>query len=166
MTGFSAGELVTAASLNEHTKFAIERSVYYKPFCHLWRNTDQSIPPSVTTKHDLNTVLENNDGMADVSNGRIVVQTAGRYRVTYGNAWDGNASGARAVFLYTTDSGTPVSSLSIPSTTGFIRLNASWVLYMDAGEGLEIRGNQSSGSSLNARTDYGGCFLIAEWISL
>lgn len=166
LDGFDAGELVTAAKLTQHTKTAIESAIYYKPFCHIRAGSTQLIPNSSTTVHELDNVVADTDSMADSVNYQIVINTPGRYRVDFGNAWDTNTVGVRYAFLYTGTSGTPIAAHGVGANSGFIRTNASWVLYCNVGERLELRGNQNSGGSLNARTDYGGCFLMAEWISL
>lgn len=166
LAGFDAGELVTAAKLTDHTKTAIESAVYYKPFCHIRAAATQQFASNATVQHVLNAVVADTDSMADLATYQIVINTPGRYRVDFGNAWDTNTVGVRYAFLYTDTSGTPIASHGVGANSGFIRTNASWVLYCAAGDRLELRGNQNSGGSLNARTDYGGCFLMAEWISM
>ncbi|MER7445044.1 hypothetical protein [Micromonospora avicenniae] len=170
LDGFVAGEKVAAAKLTSHTKGAIEAAVYFKPFCHLTNNAAQGFASGATVKHTLNQVVSDNDGMADTANSQVVIRTAGRYRVTFGNAWEASTTatpGVRAVFLHTSDTGNPVAAQAFGAVANAqTRCNASFTLYCDAGDRLEIRGSQTAGALLNTRTDYGGCFLMVEWVSL
>ncbi|WP_200209107.1 hypothetical protein [Micromonospora coerulea] len=167
LSGFQAGEKVTAAKLNEHTKQAIEEAVYYKPFCHLQNAAPQLLASSTTnTMVSVPTIIEDTEGMAATAN-RITITAAGLYRVTFQMAFNNNAAGARGMFLW--KNGATTAAAVIPAAGGTIGTNCGGAktMRLNVGDFLQIGGWQTSGvGTVGFDTANGGCYLQAEWVSL
>ncbi|MCG5459619.1 hypothetical protein PSH03_005403 [Micromonospora sp. PSH03] len=167
LEGFAAGEKVAASKITKHTKTAIEESVYYKPFCQLNQTTPQSVTTGTTVvRVTFQAVVDDTDSMADLANNRIVVKTAGLYRVTAQMNWPVNATGHRVIRLYV-NGGTSRAEYATSGTLSF-ETRGQVTAYARASVGHEITCSiaQTSGGSLSTATTGSPCWLAAEWISL
>jgi hypothetical protein len=105
--------------------------------------------------------------MADTANSRIVIKTAGIYRVTAQVRFSvGSASGLRAIQI--NRNGVGFASQVINATTGNSHsLNASApVIRLAVGDALQIQASQTGTSAITLATDLGGTYLSAEWIGI
>lgn len=168
LSTFVTGELVTAAKLTTQTKTAIEKSVYFKPFCHMAANVNQSVSHNAAAlQAGLATVVEDTDGMADTANNRMVVQTAGLYRITAQAVYAANATGGRSVRIYVTGGTSKAeSSVGTYGTLGATYVVAHATLRCTAGSTIYMGLTQTSGAALSTDIAASGMFLQAEWISL
>lgn len=164
LLAFVAGEKVTATKLTAQTKTAIERSVYYKPFCSLSMIGAQSIGSSSSTLVNLDTIDEDTDAMADLSAHRIIIKTAGLYRITAQVSFATNATGARGALV--NRNGATITSATSTVSGDNARCNASRTIRLAVNDLITVNGWQTSGGSLALLTTFGGCFLQAEWVSL
>lgn len=168
LSGFDAGELVTAAKLTQHTKTAIESAVYYKPLSVMSAATTPSIPHNTYTKVPVTNVDEDSDGMADASGGRLICQTGGLYRITVATSFVLRSGGSRAVVAYVNGASVPVG-LAISATPSGVspRLSSSGLVRLSVADTLELFVWQNSGSSLNLYSQFStSALLAAEWVSL
>lgn len=165
LAGFTAGEKVTAAKLNLHTKTAIEESVYYKPYCHLTHATTQSFTSSASTKVNLTSIIDDTGSMADTANNQIKIVTAGVYRLTAQVRIAANGTGNRYGEIQV--NGTPVVATSGPSqATWPASFQISKTVRLAALATVSLFAIQTSGVSLNSDITFGGMFLQAEFIRL
>ncbi|GAB3847292.1 hypothetical protein GCM10029963_28490 [Micromonospora andamanensis] len=167
LPGFTAGEKVTAAKLNEHTKGAFESAVYFKPFCLLHQTAGQSVPTGTTAATmSLNAIVEDSDNMADLANNRIVIRTAGLYRFTGQVPFVTNGTGHRALRLYI-GGGTSKAEVTMNAVTAAeSRLNASFYWRCSVGLSFTAGIVQTSGSALSTSTSGSPGFICAEWVSM
>lgn len=171
LAGWIAGEKVTAAKLTTHTKTAIEAAVYSKPFCHLYNSAVQNIASQATPfiRATFNTVVDDSDGMADLPNNRMVVATAGRYRINAQVTFAANTTGFRLGVITAGTGGTPpqrASEVGPPVAVTPTRFQIAWTGRLAVGDIIYLEVAQTSGGLLATDTTLGGVFLQAEWISL
>jgi hypothetical protein len=163
---FVAGEKPTAQKLTDQTKTVIEGALLYKPFCRMWNNAVQALATSGSNlQSNLNAVIEDTDTMSDTANNRIVIKTAGIYRITYSGAFAVSATGNRMAGV--SKNGTLISNeLSAGVASNAMHINGTITIRCAVNDALTLTLMQSSGASLNTDTGTDGCSLSAEFVSL
>ena len=168
LAGFIAGERPTATKLTLHTKTAFEASVYYKPFCRITNTSTQSFSSTSSQSSTLcvmNSILQDNDSMADLVNGRIVIQTAGFYQLSAQAAWASNATGYRMAQIQV--NGGIVAAVNVQAANGIsTRLHPLGYERLNAGDAVTLAMAQNSGAVIISDGGYRGCWLAAEWTGL
>lgn len=166
LAGFSTGEKVLATKLTEHTKGAVEASVYFKPVCRICAAATQNIASGTTpVQATLATIVENADTMADTANNRIVIKTAGLFRVSVFAGFASNATGHRHVEAR--KGATAVVGNSVQAANGVpTRVTATDFVRFAVNDLLTLWVSQSSGIALNTDTSVAGVSVSAEWIRL
>jgi len=133
---WSVNEYLTAAGLNLEVRDALNFLLDNAPKCSVYQTATTNMPTSGTAVQMLfDTEAYDNDSMHSTSSttGRIVMNTAGLYLVTWSMAWASNSTGNRFAE---------------------IRLNAAGVI--GAGTKLDI----ARGAAINgAVTQYGSAFM-------
>lgn len=162
LAGWAAGERIRGLKLTQHTKTAIENSVYYKPYCELQNTASQSIATSFVTLA-LPTVVEDTDAMANTANNRIVIKTAGRYRISGQCTWFAAVAG-RGMFILV--NGAYKASVTNPNTNGsdVLRLQVTRTVRLAVNDVITMQ--SYSTAATNTDVNYGGVWLSAEWVSL
>ncbi|MEU8086338.1 hypothetical protein AB0B57_22350 [Micromonospora sp. NPDC049101] len=163
LTGFAAGEKVSAAKLNEHTKDAFDKSVFHKPFCMLWDYGVATWASGVWQPVGFDNVYEDTDSMADLSNRRLLVRTPGLYRVSGQVSYQGYANGSRRLSIV---AGSWVAaSFWTPAPSDPCKLNASGYARLGYGAPIGLSTLHNSGTTLSSYPAEGSNWLAAEWIS-
>lgn len=167
LSGFAAGEKVTAVKLTQHTKTAMEEAVYYKPFCHLYSSAPQSFGSGAEVTATLNTIVEDTDTMADTAGNRIAIKSAGLYRLNAQLSFANLAGGTYRYGAIMVNASTPKAAATNPAGMGtVVRIHLTVVTRLTVGDTVILRGAHNVGATLNTDTAYGGVYLQAEWISL
>lgn len=144
---WAVGDVLTAADMNTY----VRDNPYEKPFCQVGRSGDQ-VTGSGETTMDWDSVSYDTDGMEDTANGRIVIVTAGTYRVRssllFADTSGGFYSGVRN---YVNGSGvSPFTSLP-NQNTGFqanVRVAESYHA-LAVGDTVQSRSHQNTAGSLS-----------------
>lgn len=159
---YTPGAVVTAANLNKNVRDA---GNFFRnpPTCVLRASAAQAFTNNVEAVVAFDTVVGDNDSMADLANNQIVCKTAGVYLVTATIGWVGNATGWRQARVYANgpllanDVVTPGVATSVwQSTSGIYRFSANAV--------VQLKGLQTSGVSLNTSPTSFTPTLSATWL--
>ncbi|MEV6638096.1 hypothetical protein AB0M54_45975 [Actinoplanes sp. NPDC051470] len=173
LDGFIAGEKVTAAKLTNHTKTALEQAVLNKPIGMLNAGvTGQTVASSGTfSLMNIQNVVFDTDDICDPTNSKLIIRTPGIYRLTAQTCWlppanNAAATGFRGAGIRVDINTFPSIVSMLPITSVAARLNTSVLHRLNVGSQVWLLGAQTqSGSNLTTATDFGGCFLSAEWVA-
>ncbi|MDG4826016.1 hypothetical protein O7635_29555 [Asanoa sp. WMMD1127] len=168
LVGFLVGEKVRAAKLNEHTKGAIEAAVHYKPFVHIANlNTFNAGVGNLAVPMD--DLIDDTDSMTvGQTGGRVIVRTAGLYRVTAQVTYANASGGHRGINLYRNSSG-PWVAPKVPATPANVT-TVQWTCTarFSVNETLSVN-SETSVACNNCPTGgpdgLAGSFLMMEWVS-
>ena len=161
---FAADEVVTDVKLNKNIRDA---GNYFRspPVCVMTNTAVQSIPNNAATVATLSTVVENNDGMADLANNRIVIKTAGLYVLSGVAGFATNATGFRTASLL-------VGTTTV--ATDYRGANA-WYSYaspssspvrLAVNDVVTLQVSQNSGAALNTNVTIALTRLGAIWVGV
>lgn len=162
LPGWTPGEKVTAAKLTTHTKTAIEKSVYYKPMCQITNNAQQSIPNTATTAIALPNIVFDTDGMADTTNSRVVIKTAGIYHVRIGGAYAFSPNGFR--WVEASGGVVTLSALTDANSITAGHVYAAKMYRLNIGDTIGLSSLQNSGGTLS--TNARAMFIEVEWVAM
>ena len=155
-TTFVAGAVLTAAQLNANVRDA-GNFFLSTPVCELRQTAAQSIPNSSVTAINFDTEDIDTDGMHSTSTNtsRATAVTAGRYQVSGGVGFAGNATVRRQASI--AGNGTSlnaVSGLFPPGSASLLRMvDQAKTTYLAVGDYLQTLGFQESGGALNTVVD-------------
>jgi hypothetical protein len=128
--------------------------------CKVRRTTTQSFANNTPTKITFNQVLSDPYSMYNAGTPTIVTTPnfSGIWKISYGIAFDANATGARHAYPVLNGGSHYQGQQSIPGFTGIGgRMSGSFEELLAPNSTIEIEGNQTSGGALNSLGNV--CFL-------
>lgn len=125
-----------------------------KPACSIYKTLAQSAPAdgSMVTV-SMQSIRYDTDGMADLAGNRLVIQTAGTYRISGILAYIGNATGVRTAAVYLNNTEVAVGRYPAMSTGGVYGIAGEITLPLNVGDVITLRASQSSTVALPILVD-------------
>lgn len=165
---FTAGEVVTAAKLNTNIRDA-GNFFRNRPTCQISATASTTAATSAYTIAVMATTDIDTDSMADLANNRIIIKTAGVYRVTANAFWGSNATGVRYTAIRdaagAVGTGTILALSSTPGGTSGTGALTTKLVRFAVNDTLRLELWQNSGASLATGTPQNLTFVSAEWVS-
>jgi hypothetical protein len=166
---FGAGEVVTDAKLNTNIKDA-GNFFRVRPMCQLSATVTQSVAHNAYAIGVVNTIDVDTDGMADLANNKIIIQTPGVYRVSCGTFYASNATGTRYATVRdgagAAGTGLFYAFEAVPgASTGGAGPSATRLVRFTAGTSLRLELYQNSGAALSTATPFYLTHFAAEWVA-
>lgn len=168
MDTWTASEVVTAAKMNANIRDA-GNFFRNRPTCQLSATATTSATTSTYAIAVMATADVDTDAMADLANNRIVIKTAGVYRVTGCAYWAANATGVRYTALRdgsgAAGAGTLYGLASVPGGTAGTAGCISKLIRFAVNDTVRLEIWQNSGATLGLGTPANLNFIAAEWVS-
>jgi hypothetical protein len=140
-----------------------------KPLTDVYINAQQNINDSTDTLIVWTSVGYDTDGMWNPGTpNHLTVQTAGKYRISAGVDWGGNATGIRAgkIMVNGTANANVVSGVQFSASSAFDTVaNTHVTIPLAAGATVYFDVYQTSTVVSFVTTAYGGTWLVVEWVS-
>lgn len=160
---WSVGDTFTAA-IGNSTRDALN-FLLNPPVFRGYQSTSQSVANTTVTPLAIDTVIvDSYGGHSNTTNtSRYTAQVPGWYLVIGGAGFATSASGARLARIHKNGTLIPASQFGIPNPSWDITtaVQSSAVVYLAAGDYVEVNGYQASGGALATDND---CSLTVLWL--
>lgn len=166
---YTVGEVVTAAKLNKNVR---DMGAFHtaRPMCQISATAATTAATSGTAVIAVMATTDyDTDSMADLANNRIVIKTAGLYRITGNALWAVNATGTRYTGIRDAAGAVGTGTLHAMASagggaTGVTGASVSRLQRFAVNDTIRLELTQHSGASLATASPFNQTFVSAEWV--
>lgn len=155
------GAVVSAARWNQDV---VNNTIFLHspPYARLSNTSTQNLSAATTEIAEFNTADDDNDGMADLANNRLVIQTAGMYVVT-ARVYLADSTGSGEKYLQlVSSSGVIIASRSVDHDATITRHTVTGQNLFAVGESVTLQVYLSAGTGIQLTSNQS--YLAAHWL--